>query len=302
MTTFNARRLFRTAAAVLTVSLVMPATPALSGAQQATLVRVMQTSNWAKPSTDPSGLAYLPGRKALIVVDSEVDESPHYDNANIWFWKPGGAVLKAFKTTGYSVEPTDVTIGAGILYITDDSADRIFVVKKGPDKGWGTPDDVVVEIPTRPFGSNDPAGIGFGVNSLFITDGDNTTSDHRVYRLRRGPDGVFEGTGPGSDDIVSHFDTLPLGISKPSDVVYRGASKHLFIVSAQEEIIVETTLAGAHVATYDMGHTSLITAAGIAFATGSEAPTETHVYVSDRGLDNEDNPNENDGRIFEFTL
>ena len=37
-------------------------------------------------------------------------------------------------------------------------------------------------------------------------------------------------------------------------------------------------------------------------APGSLAPDETHIYVSDRNVDNDVNPSENDGRIYEFAL
>ena len=303
MTTFTIRRTLRAAAAVLALSLAMPLTPALSGEPRATFVRVMRTSTWGKPSTDPSGLSYIAGRKALILVDSEVEEGPHFKQTNMWFFKPGDRVVKTFDLTPFSVEPTDVALGGGTaIYVTDDSEDAVFVVRKGPDATWGTGDDTVLEINTRNFASRDPAGVAFGNKSLFVTDGDNTTSDHRVYRLRPGQNEVIDGAAPQGDDFVTSFDTLPLGISKPSDIVYHSPSKHLFLVSATEEIIVEATLRGALVATYDMSHTSIISAAGITFAPGSQQPGETHVYVADRGVDNEEAPNENDGRIFEFTL
>lgn len=304
MTTFTFRRTLRTALVATALSLVLPQTAAFSGTEQANLVRVLPTSNFAKPSTDPSGLAYIAGQKALIIVDSEVEETSHWEGANVWFVKPGQRVTKMFKTTSYSDEPTDVALGRGgaTLYITDDSADRIFVVRKGGDNRWGTADDNVTPIMTRSFGSRDPAGIGFGAKSLFVTDGDNATSDHRVYRLQPGPNGVFDGAAPVGDDVVTSFDTMPLGISKPSDVVFRPGSRHLFIVSADEDIIVESTLRGHLVRTLDMSNTSIISPAGISFGAGSEDPTATHLYVADRGIDNDGAPNENDGRLFEFAV
>jgi len=305
MTTFTLRRTFRTGFGVLAVSLALPQTAAHSGTTpQADLVRVLPTSNFAKPSTDPSGLAYLTGQKALILVDSEVEETSHWAGANVWFVKPGQRVVKMFKTTGYSDEPTDVALGRGgaTLYITDDSADRIFVVRKGADSRWGTADDTVTPIMSRSFGSRDPAGIAFGAKSLFVTDGDNTTSDHRVYRLRPGANGIFDGAAPAGDDVVTSFDTNPLGITHPSDVVFRPGSRHLFLVSAEEDVIVEATLRGALVNTWDISNTSIISPAGIAFGAGSQDPTVTHLYVADRGIDNDGAPNENDGRLFEFAV
>jgi hypothetical protein len=304
MTTFTFRRTLRMALVVTALSLALPQMAAHSGTEQANLVRVLSTSNFAKPSTDPSGLTYLAGRKALVIVDSEVEETSHWAGANVWFVKPGDRVIKMFKTTAYSSEPTDVALGGAgsTLYITDDSADRIFAVRKGGDARWGTSDDVVSQIPTRSFNSRDPAGIAFAAKSLWVTDGDNETSDHRVYRLRPGPNGVFDGAGLSGDDVVTSFDTLPLGISKPSDIVFRPGSRHLFLVSASDDVIVETTLTGVLVRTLDISNTSIISPAGISFGAGSEDPTVTHLYVADRGIDNDGAPNENDGRLFEFAV
>ena len=287
----------------LILGLAFPSIPASSGTKDATLVRIIRTSGFAKPSPDPSGLALLTGTASLLIVDSEVEEGPHWDDANIWIFKPGTGVRRAFKTTRFSMEPTDVAVsGSGsTIAITDDTADRVFLWRKGRDGRWGSGDDRVKPLLSRNFGSADPTGAAYGVGSLFITDGDNTVSDHRVYRLRPGPNGKIDGAAPQGDDFVTSFDTSPLGIRNPTDVVYRSGSQHLFLVSSSEDIIVEATLRGDLVATYDISDTSIRSAAGIAFARAT-AGSATHLYVADRGRDNEDAPAENDGRVFEFEL
>jgi len=305
MTTFLIRRALRAGILVLTVSLAMPLTSASSDTLTATKVRVVRTSRWVPPSSDPSGLAYLGGRKALIVVDSEIDETNNFAGVNVWIAKPGGRVLKTLHTD-FSDEPTDVAVsGSGqVLFITDDVADSITVWRKGGDKAWGTADDLISTINTRLFPSRDPTGIGFGARSLFITDGDNQFNKHEVYRLRPGPNGVFDGVAPEGDDILTSFDTVALGITRPSDVAFKKGSRHLFIVSSGsgEKVIVETTLKGALVNTYDMSATTIRNPAGVTWAPASRNPDILHIYVADRGIDNSVKPNENDGRIFEFAL
>jgi hypothetical protein len=288
----------------LVVGFAFPAIPASSGTEEATLVRIIRTWEFAKPSPDPSGLALLTGTSSLLIVDSEVEEGPHWDNANVWLFKPGTGVRRAFKTTRFSMEPTDVAVsGSGLtLAITDDTADRVFIWRKGRDGRWGSGDDLVNGIQSRNFGSADPTGAAYGAGSLFITDGDNTLSDHRVYRLRPGPNGRFDGVAPQGDDFVTSFDTTPLGITHPTDIVYQSASQHLFLVSANEDIIAEATLRGDLVATYDISDTSIRSAAGLAFARATADASVTHLYVADRGRDNEESPAENDGRLFEFEL
>jgi hypothetical protein len=300
----STRTAIRTASIGITLSIVLTPLIASPAIATATQVRVIRTSRWAKPSTDPSGLAFLPGRKLLIVCDSEVEETPHYEGANVWFARPGGRVVKTFRTTRFSDEPTDVTIArtGRILYFSDDNQDRIFIVRRGRDGFWGTADDVVSWFNTRLFSSHDPTGLGIWGGSLLLTDGDNAISNHRVYRIRPGPNHHFDGAPPAGDDVVTGFDTAVLGLDRPTDVVFDPGTHHLFIVGSGDKIIVEATPAGALVDTHDLSGTTIKVPAGITVAPGSLTPSERHVYVADRGVDNDLSPRENDGRIFEFAL
>jgi hypothetical protein len=287
----------------LAALLLLPPHPA-SAAPTATTVSTIRTSRWIPRSPDPTGLSNLPNRNALLVVDSEVDETPHFTGKNAWVTSVRGVVLRAFSTMRYTAEPADVAVGGvgNVMYITDDSIDRVFVVRMGRDKVLGTRDDRVSSISTRAFGSNDPAGIGFGARSLWITDGDNDGSDQRVYRVRRGANGVYDGVPPTGDDVVTWFSTAPLGLRRPTDVHFQGANAHLYIVSAPDRAIVETTLDGALVASWEITDDRLMFPAGVAIAPASADPSQRSVYVADRRLDNDSFPNENDGRIFELSL
>jgi hypothetical protein len=299
-------RLRQRAMAVAALGLAIVSTAATgpaSAAGTATVVRVIRTSAWAEPSTDPTGLACLPNRNALVVADSEVEETERFAGVNVWFATPRGRVLQAFDTLRFSTEPADVAVGRDgkVLFFSDDGLGRIYVLRIGRDEAWGTDDDRARWFSSRGFGSADPSGLGFGAGSLFITDGDNGTSDHAVYRLRPGKDGRFDGVTAGGDDVVTSFDTEPVGISRPSDVAFDESSRHLFLVSAMDKVIVETTLAGREVMSYDVSSSQIRSASGITLALGS-ASAGTHVNVADRGRDNDGYPHENDGRIFEFEL
>jgi hypothetical protein len=46
----------------------------------------------------------------------------------------------------------------------------------------------------------------------------------------------------------------------------------------------------------------MIKPAGLAYAPASGNPNLKHMYMVDRGIDNDDNPNENDGRLFEISI
>ncbi|HUF59499.1 MAG TPA: hypothetical protein VMR89_08480 [Actinomycetota bacterium] len=285
---------------VVAVALVgtLPA-PVLGQELTASRVRVTLTSLWVKPSPDPTGLAYHRGQRQLLVVDSEVEETRRWAGANIWRVRLGGRVSRSWSLMRFTREPTDIAFkDRRILFISDDNEDRVFRVQRGPDKIWGTRDDAITSFPTRPFGSRDPEGLEVALGSVWVADGESA----RIYRVRPGRDGRFNGAPPVGDDVVTSFDTLGLGLRDPEDLVYDGATGLLYLVSAKDDVIVRTTRAGVLVDTIDLSPFGLIAPAGITLAPGSRDRSVRNVYISDRGIDNGPDPNENDGRIFEFAL
>jgi hypothetical protein len=281
---------------------VLPPT-ALGQQLDASRVRVTLASRWNKPSPDPTGLAYDRARHRLIVVDSEVEETRLWARANAWFVTRAGRVRRAWSVGRFSVEPTDVAFkDRRTLFISDDNQDRIFRVRRGADRRWGTRDDRVSSFPTRAFGSRDPEGLELAKGSLLITDGNNA----RVYRLTRGRDRRFNGVPPTGDDVVRSFDTLPLGIRDPEDIGYDWGTGFLYLISRIDDVMVRITFAGHLIDTIDLSSFGLVAPAGVAVAPGSRDRSVWNVYVSDRGMDNDPDkggdPNENDGRILEFAV
>jgi DNA-binding beta-propeller fold protein YncE len=261
-------------------------------------VQVIDTWAWSPPSPDPTGLAYSRGRGKLIVTDGEVEETPLFRGANAFEARRSGALLRTFDLTGFTREPTGVATpprSRRTLYVSDDNADRIFIVRAGGDRRWGTEDDRVRSISTRAFGSEDPEGLAFGRRSLFVADGRGT----EIFRIRRRGHG-FDGPPPGGDDVVTSFDTMSLGLTDPEGVDHDPVSGHLFIVSRRERLIVEVTLRGRPVATYDISSSGIEEPSDLAVVRPD--PATLLVYVSDRGADNDEDPSENDGRIFVFSI
>ena len=265
----------------------------------ATVVRVTETSDWNRPSPDPSGITYLPGPRKLIVTDGEVDETPQWRGSNVWFTSLAGDPSGSWSTTRWSVEPTGIAVrGRRTLFITDDNRHAVFRVRRGRDDRWGTRDDLVLKIPTGAFGSGDPEGVAVGAGSLFVIDG----SDAEVYRLSPGRNGRFDGVPPRGDDAVTSFDTTAIGLGDPEGGFYDPGTGDLFLISRRGQVIVQATQRGEEVATIDISGSGIFRAADIALAPGSDDRTATHVYVVDRGRDNDNDPDENDGRLFEFEL
>ncbi|HXF35618.1 MAG TPA: hypothetical protein VNO17_00375 [Actinomycetota bacterium] len=270
---------------------------AAEGGSRIRLVDVIETSAWDPPSPDPSGIAYSPSTGRLFVTDGEVEETIHFRGANVFRATRRGALLGAFDLTEVSREPAGVAVrprSRRALYVADDNANRIFFVRSGPDRRWGTDDDRVRSISTRAFGSDDAEGLAYGERSLFVADGGNAEIIRIVCRDR------CDGPPPGGDDDVRRFDTAPLGLTDPEGVDLDRSSGHLFIVSRRERLIAETTLGGRLVARYDVSSSPIRHPSGIAVVRRRDGGRT--LYVLDRGVDNDQDPAENDGRIFVFSI
>ena len=306
-----------------TLALVLVSAPMMASAAAgdvATIVHRIETSSWSPPSPDPAGLTYRGSNGRLLAGDSEVDEIPSlYTGQNLFEATPDGTLLDTGNTEGNglstkSLEAADVAwdnnSGAGtqgqVLYVVDDDRDRVLRYNPQADGRIGTADDTSgtalslnnIVIPGYPDGITDAEGLAYRMDdrSLYLTDGVTAT----VFHIERGADGNFGGPAP-RDDIITSFDAAAVGMRDPEDIEYDPVSNHLFIASRMDDAIAETTTAGALVNLIDISAAN-IDPSGITFAPGSTAPSEMHLYVSDRGVDNDVDPAENDGVIVEFSL
>ena len=268
------------------------------------IVRVTLTSVWATPSPDPMGITYDPRAQRLLISDSEVDEMPGlWKGRNLFVVKRKGNLLSSRTLKKFTVEPEDLAMDNRhrSLYVTDDDLDRVFKDKAGKDGLFGTRDDVAVTVlHTRRFGSLDPEGLawrGGRKPMLILTDSGDTgpTSLPRVYRIHRGMDKKF-GT---RDDVIKSFGVHKYGFTNAEDVAIKG--KRLFIVSSRQHFILETTMKGALVRKIDLTSVGVKAASGITFAPGTDGG-KGRIYITDSGVDNNVNPGENDGRLFELKI
>ena len=210
-------------------------------AVQATLVKVTQTSKYLPPSPDPSGLAYDPGTRRLIISDGEVDEMKIWAGKNVFETSLGGTLLRSYDVTGFTHEPAGCGFDPNTrhVYFSDDDLYKVFDLDPGPDGLAGTADDRVRSFSTTPFGSGDPEGCCYDpVNHrLFIVDGVND----EVYVLRPGANGIFDGVAPGGDDQMTHFDTAVRGVIDPETAEYREDTGNLYLIDEVNKRIVEVT-------------------------------------------------------------
>jgi hypothetical protein len=142
----------------------------------------------------------------------------------------------------------------------------------------------------------DAEDVAYGQNTLFLAGGINA----EVYYFNLGPNGVI---GGGDDGPVSQFDTASLGFSDLEGLGYSIYNGTLLLVSnGNEAYIGETTLTGTLLRAYDLSFVSAIRRSDVDHAPGSINPSLNNFYVASRGVDNNADPNENDGKIWEIKI
>jgi hypothetical protein len=265
----------------------------------ASLVQTIDTSQFSPPSPDSAGIAYLTSSNTLLMSDSEVDEMTIWSGANLFEMTLQGSLLRTSDTISFSKEPTGVAYNPvnRHVFISDDNKRRIFEINTGADSLVGTGDDIITSFNTTSFGCDDPEGVAFGQDSVFIACG----AGRKVFRVSPGFNGVFDGVSPAGDDQVSHFDTSVLGLSDPEGIEFNPDRNTLYILS-RNRAMRETTLDGNLVSVIDISAANAVSPAGLAYGPGSLDPTKKSIYITARGIDNGNNPTENDGKIYEMSL
>jgi uncharacterized protein YjiK len=274
---------------------------------QAALVETIRTSQFVPPSPDPAGVAYLSSINRLLISDSEVDEMPIFAGVNLFETTLSGSVVYTASTTTFSYEPTGVAFNPhdGHIFFSDDGPDRVFELNPGFDGEYGTSDDDVTFFSTGAFGSYDPEGVAFDSVSgnLYVVDG----AGKEVYEIAPGANDEFDGVPPAGDDQVTSFDVAIYGILDPEGIestVIAGSAYlgTLYILDSATRVAIETTTDGEIVRMIDVSAASAVKAAGLAYAPGSVNPDGMNLYIADRGVDNNTEPNENDGKVYEMSL
>ena len=222
---------------------------------RASLVQVIDVSQFSPPSPDTAGAAYIQNTDRLLVSDSEVNGIQALftgDNLfDITIANPA-TLFDTMSTMDYSNEPTGVAYNPANhhLFISDDNKNEIFEVNPGPDGLYNTSDDIVTSFDTLVFNSGDPEGVTFDTNQgvLFITDGVN----NKVYRVDPGPNGIFDGVPPAGDDDVTSFDTAGISVTDPEGIKFDTDNNLLYIVGKPTNLVVHVTRDGASVREIDI--------------------------------------------------
>ena len=241
-----------------------------------------------KGSGDPSGIAYIPGLDLLFIADSEHDESPYYSPINLFATRLDGTFVASYSMRAFTKEPTGLAYNPlnGLLYISDDDADRIFIVNPN------NPGVLVNSINLKPLG---------------ITDAEDPKIDPvtgHIYML----DGVtrrfFELTETGA---LVHSTVLPALIKDAEALAYDAVRDVFYIASgANRGTIFQTDHSGNILASFDLlnsytnpldGSRPRIKGLDLAFSSDPTDGDRMSLYAVDYGRDQV-----LDGRMFEIDL
>jgi hypothetical protein len=270
------------------------------------LIKTIDTTaaNWDPFSPDPSGIAYNNATGTLVVDDGEIEEQQvnnyPYPGHNVWDVDPvtgaGTGIMDVTSASPNNNEP----VGAAYdkvrneLYLSRDGAkSRVWAYSRSGSQ-WVQRDSIDLAA----FGLGDAEGLAFANNQLFVADG----SDKDVWVIGAGSDGIV---ATGDDVMIRHFDTASLGITNPEGIGVDFNTGNLWIMShTGSEGMIETTPDGTLVSTthYDFATNN---PGGVDIAPSSSTSDASDVmsaWVAQRGVDNNTDPNEKDGKIFEVAI
>ena len=272
----------------------------------AELIQTIDASAFVPPSPDTAGITYMHTgfyTGTLMFSDSEVNEIPAlFTGDNIFNMSPLGVLNSTFSTVPFesNQEPTGLAFNPANqhLFIANDNMGVVTELNPGADGQFGTADDTFTQFDTTVFGANDPEGITYDSiqGFLYIVEGLN----NEVYQVSPGPNGIFDGVAV--DDVVTSFDVTPLGITDPEGITFNPNNGLLYIVGRNDNLIVVSTTQGILVGTIDTSAANAAKKSGLTFGPSSYDPAINSLYLVDRGVDNNSDPNENDGKIYEITL
>ena len=264
------------------------------------LIATTATSAWRPPSPDPSGITYSPAQDRLLIVDGEVDEVSFFTGANIFVSTRNGTLTSTGTTIPWAAEPVGITVHplTQHVFISDDDKKSIFEVGVGPDARLGTADDIIRSFSTSMYDNNDPEGLTFDdTGTLYLTNDEGA----KVHRITPGANGIFDGPPPAGDDLATSWPTRALGQPQPEGIDYHNGL--LYIVSnSKGSPIAEVTLDGKLVRTISLANVMPVGPADLTWAPASTGSDVEHIYLVARGVDNNTEPGENDGKVYELAI
>ncbi len=263
------------------------------------------------PSTDPAGIAFYEPSGNLFIADSEIAELdifPDTISFNLFEVTPDGQTLvRAFDLTDEATtgavndEPTGIAYDAknDRFYISNDNTESIFSYELQGDTFVVEDEIGIDDFPANlPGITGDFEGISINPNTglIYSVDGSGQTVVVLEYQ-----NNSFQFVH--SFELNTAEETF---VSDPEGMAVDPATGNLLVVSEVDEIIAEFTAEGDFVREYPLGNLdpAQIATQGLTFAPPSDNSDQSFssLYIADARVDNNDDPNERDGRVYEASL
>jgi hypothetical protein len=258
------------------------------------------------PSIDPAGITFHAPSGHLLIADSEIEEVPAVwgiVHANIFEVSTAGDVL--YHTYDLTVEgnsePTGITYNEydGHFYMSNDDTWKVYRYAYDEASGFTTVD----EVSTAEVGVTDPEGITSdpSTGKLYVVDG--TIEVIAVYHYDE-TSSTFVSDGVLDLAAINGAANTP---RDPEGIGFHVATGHLFLVSDPDKAVYEFSTDGVFVAKYPIGTFTPTPVApqGLTFGPTSDTgddPGDLAMYIADGGLDNDPNPEERDGAVYEAVV
>lgn len=296
-----------TGAGVLELALAEPTlstTLAAVAENDGQLVQTIDTSAWTPFSPDPSGIAYVNPLTKLLVSDGEVDEDHinayPYHGTNVWLVDPVTAAAEGNMDTTTALPANNEPVGAAY----DPARDELYLSKDGSSSRvwvYSRTDDAFSQVRTAllsSLGATDAEGLAFANNRLYVADGSNK----EVWVIGPGSDTLI---ATDDDVVVTHFDTAALGLNDPEGIAIHPGTGNIWILSRKDgEGMLETTPDGTPVSVTNLAFPH-VNPGGLELAPSSSTtddPSVMSAWIVDRGEDNNNDPFQNDGKLYEVSI
>ncbi len=186
--------------------------------------------------------------------------------------------------------------------MSDDDQDKVFLVDTGPDGVWTPEDGTPSSFSTRPL-NGDAEDLTMDMDAttnghVLVIDGVNTD----VYDYGPGLNGTFDALPPAGDDTRLVFDVGQYGALDPEGIEYYPGRNTILLLDSGSRAVYEIDRLGRLVNVVSIAAGGPRHAAGITLAPPSDGSPGLNLYVSDRGADNDSDPDENDGRFYEMAV
>jgi hypothetical protein len=261
------------------------------------------------PSIDPAGIAYHEPSGHLFLADSEINELPEvFDEVggNIFEVSLAGDTLISIYDTTIegNNEPTGITYNEfdGFFYMSNDDTKKVYRYSFSEIGGFVI--DAEVSTATT-AAANDPEGITSdpATGLIYVVDGVGKLLV--VYSFD-------EAAIPPAFVLENVYDLVALNApadvpGDPEGVCFSSDSGKLFISSDPDKAVYEYSTTGLFQSKLGLDTLSPSTVAPQGLTTGPVSPVggnfaDTAIYIADGMVDNDANPAERDGRIYEVVI